>query len=130
MMLHETNMLEVLSQIESFENFFVHGVNLITNTFIKILDRTSAPFLDNYINESFLSGVFPNSLKRATIQPHFKTGSKTDVNNYRPISILPSFGKIIEKNMKTKILDHTEKFKTLGEISLVCAIGDQQLVHS
>ena len=63
----------------------------------------------------FLSGVFPNNLTRATIQPHFKTESKTDVNNYRAISILPSFGKIFEKIMKIEILDYTEKFKVLGE---------------
>ena len=95
MMLHETNVVEVLSQIASLQNSFPHVVDLITNIFMKKFDRTLAPFLVNYINESFLSGVFPNSLKRATIQPHFKTGSKTDVNNYRPISILPSFGKNI-----------------------------------
>ena len=81
MMLHETNVVEVLSQIASLKNSFAHGVDLITNTFIKGSDRTLAPFLVNFINESFSSGVFPNNIKRATIQLHFKTGSKTDVNN-------------------------------------------------
>ena len=82
MMLHETNVVEVLPQIASLKNSFAHGVDLITNTFIKRFDRTLAPFLVNYINKSFLSGVFPNKLKRATIQPHFKTRSKTHVKNY------------------------------------------------
>ena len=62
-----------------------------------------------------MRGVYPNNLKRATIQSHFKTGSKTNVNNYRPISILPSFGKIFEKIMKIKILDYIQKFKILAE---------------
>ena len=114
-MLHETNVVEVLSQIASLKNSFSYGVDLITNTVIKRFDRTLAPFLVNYINESFLSGVFQNSLKRATIQPHFETGSKTDANNYRPISILPSFGKVFEKIMKIKTLNYIEKFKILGE---------------
>ena len=91
MMIQETNVAEVLSQIASLQNSFANGVDLITNTFIKRFDRNLAPFLVNYINKSFLSGVFPNSLKRASIQPHFKTGSKTDANNYRPISTLPYF---------------------------------------
>ena len=82
MMLHETNAVEVLSQLASIKIFFAHGVDLITNIFIKRFNGTLAPFLVNYINEPFLSGAFPNNLKRATIQPHFKTGSKTDVNNY------------------------------------------------
>ena len=60
-----------------------------------------------------MSGVFPNKLKRATIQPHFKTRSKTHVKNYRRISILPSFGKTFEKFIKIKILDYIEKFKIL-----------------
>ena len=63
MMLHETNVVEVLSQKASLQNSFAHGVDLITITFIKRFDRTLAPFLVNYINECFLSGVFPNSLK-------------------------------------------------------------------
>ena len=62
-----------------------------------------------------MSGVFTNSLKRATPKSHFKTGSKSDPNNYRPISILPSFGKIIEKIKKIKIVDYIRKFKFLGE---------------
>ena len=63
-----------------------------------------------------MSGVSPNTLKRATIQPHFKTGSKTDVNNYRPTSILPAFGKIFQNIMKIKNLDSIEIFKVLREI--------------
>ena len=115
MMLHETNVVEVLSKIASLQNSFSHGVDLITITFIKRFDRTLAPFLVKFNYESFLSRVFPNSLKRANIQPHFKTGSKTDANYYRPISILPSFGKMFEKIMKIKILEYIEKFKFLGK---------------
>ena len=112
MMLYETNVVEVLSQVASLQ-FFLHGVDLITNT-NKRFDQILAPFLVNYINEFFLSGVFQNSLKQAIIQPLFKN----DVNNYRPISILLSFGKIFEKIMKIKFIDYIEKFKILGENQL------------
>ena len=66
MMPNETNVVEMLLQTASLKNSFGHGVDLITNTFIKRFDRTLAPFLVNYINESFLIGVFPNNLQRAT----------------------------------------------------------------
>ena len=59
MMLNETNVAEVLSQIASLKNFFAHGADLITNTFIKRFDRTLAPFLVNYINESFFERSVP-----------------------------------------------------------------------
>ena len=50
------------------------------------------------IFNSFLeSGVFPNIWKIARVTSVFKAGSTTDLNNYRPISILSVFSKLIEK---------------------------------
>jgi hypothetical protein len=44
-----------------------------------------------------ISGIFPTRLKYATIKPIFKNGDKKNVANNRPISILPSLSKILEK---------------------------------
>ena len=54
-------------------------------------------FVQTVVNKSLTSGIFPQPWKEAKISPIFKTGSKDDVNNYRPISILPTLSKIIEK---------------------------------
>ena len=55
----------------------------------------------NYIcNRSLFTGVFPDRLKYATIRPLFKKGNKDDINNYRPISILTSFSKLLRKYYK------------------------------
>ena len=48
-------------------------------------------------NSSLESGVFPNIWKIARVTSVFKTGLTTDLNNYRPISILSVFSKLIEK---------------------------------
>jgi hypothetical protein len=76
-----------------------HGHDEITTKILKI----SAPFIStplSYIfNKSMISGIFPTRLKYATIKPIFKNGDKKNVANYRPISILPSFSKILEKIM-------------------------------
>jgi len=42
-------------------------------------------------------GVFPERLKFAEVKPLFKKGDPTDFSNYRPISLLTSFSKVIEK---------------------------------
>ena len=67
--------------------------------------------LAKMINKSFDEGKFPKMLKTARVVPIHKEGSKTDVANYRPISLLSSFSKIYEKLMHKRLLtflDHNE----------------------
>ena len=61
------------------------------------------PQLVYVFNQSFQSGVFPDSWKQATIIPLYKGGNKTDVSNYRPVSLLPLPGKILEKIAHSKL---------------------------
>jgi len=50
----------------------------------------------------FTNGIFPDPLNVAKVVPIYKTGSKPAVENYRPISLLSPFSKVIEKIMKTR----------------------------
>ena len=52
---------------------------------------------------SFLTGVYPNLLQIVKVIPIHKGGSTQDVNNYRPISLLSIFDKIIEKLMHKRL---------------------------
>ena len=56
-------------------------------------------------NQSVQQGKFPHKLKRAKVIPLYKKGAKTDVNNFRPISLLNIFSKIFEKIMKKFLID-------------------------
>ena len=51
------------------------------------------------INGLFTTGTFPDKLKIAKIVPIYKSDDKLLVNNYRPISVLPFFSKILELMM-------------------------------
>ena len=44
-----------------------------------------------------MNGIFPSDWKMAKVTPIFKNGSKSDLNNYRPISVIPTVAKIFEK---------------------------------
>ncbi|KAL5271628.1 hypothetical protein ACHWQZ_G002041 [Mnemiopsis leidyi] len=67
------------------------------------------------INTSFSSGVFPSALKIAKVIPIHKGGSKTEVSNYRPISLLGSMSKVYEKLMHSRVLDFLDKNNSLFE---------------
>ena len=49
------------------------------------------------INQCLKISIFPNQLKKAKIVPIFKSGDDTLFTNYRPISLLPSSSKVVEK---------------------------------
>ena len=41
-------------------------------------------------------GVFPDNLKIAKVTPVYKAGDNSDIGNYRPISVIRCFSKILE----------------------------------
>ena len=64
---------------------------------IKASYNIIAPFLVKLYNISLNSGVFPKIFKISKITPIYKKGNKECIENYRPVSTLPIFGKIFEK---------------------------------
>ena len=54
-------------------------------------------------------GTFPDKLKTAKIIPLHKGGQKSNPSNYRPISLLPQFGKLFEKVIKQRIIDFLDE---------------------
>lgn len=64
--------------------------------------------LTHIINESFSKGAYPDNLKIAKVIPIFKSGDLNDVNNFRPISLLPAFNKIFEKCLSYRLVNYLE----------------------
>jgi hypothetical protein len=52
------------------------------------------------------TGIFPDYLKYSQMKPFFKSGNKDKVNNYRPISLLPSLSKQILHRLIQHFNDH------------------------
>ena len=80
------------------------GADFISN---KLLQQI-APFiitpLHYLINLSLESGYIPRELKLAKVVPIYKDGDKHEFTNYRPISLLSSFSKLIEKIVSRQIV--------------------------
>ena len=62
---------------------------------------------------SLSSGIVPSQLKIANVTPIFKAGDKHDCSNYRPISILPTLAKLLEKVVYIRIFDFISKHDIL-----------------
>ena len=55
---------------------------------LKILSKHVSFQYSEIVNESFLTGVFPDKETIAKVVPHYKSGSQDNPSNYRPISLL------------------------------------------
>lgn len=66
-------------------------------------------------NTSLHTGTFPSQMKTAKVIPLYKTGNKHIFMNYRPVSLLPQFSKILEKLFNNRLEKFIEKHKLLNE---------------
>jgi hypothetical protein len=53
--------------------------------------------LNHIFSESLKQGICPERLKYASVRHIYKTGEKTDISNFRPISLLTTFSKLHKK---------------------------------
>ena len=74
-----------------------NGTFSISNKLFKRFKKPVSAPLTLLINLTFTQGKFPDILKIGKNFPIHKKNCKTDVNNYRPISLLSNISKIIEK---------------------------------
>ncbi len=78
-----------------------------------IIHEVVEPF--SYIcNLSFETSTFPDQMKKAKVTPIFKAGNKREFTNYRPVSLLPQFSKIIEKLFDVRLQKFIDKHNLLN----------------
>ena len=104
---------EILNDILSLNDNKAIGHDDIPAYFLKVSSTVIAPYLQIFINFMFNNGLFPNNCKIAKIAPIYKNGSKEEINNYRPISILTCFSKIIKKMIYNRLMAFFKKHKVL-----------------
>ena len=85
------------------------GYDNIDAYFIRTASHIINPYITYPCFLSFEFGIFPQCLKIAKVIPILKTGSKTEVNNYSPISILSNFSKIFEKFVVARLTNSLKK---------------------
>lgn len=66
------------------------------------------------VNTSIVTGLYPNSWKYPYVIPFHKNGDEEDVNNFRPISLLPIISKILEKIVANQLMSFLESNQLLS----------------
>ena len=73
------------------------------------------PYLAEAFNDIIQCGIFPDSIKVAEVIALYKKADKTNPENYRPISLLPSFSKVIEKIRLKRMTKFCNKYQLLSK---------------
>ena len=75
----------------------------ISPRIFKLFTHIIASLLTTLFNNCLRSGIFADELKIARVIPLYKSGDKSDITNYRPISLLPVLSKIFEKLINSRM---------------------------
>ena len=95
---------EIEDIISSFKISKSTGSFNVPAKFLKLLKPYISRPLAIIFNESIIAfGIFPDKLKYVKVIPIHRTGSPTDPSNYRPISLISIYSKILEKLMFIRI---------------------------
>ena len=97
MFLSPTDREEIKSLIMNLPAKNSSGCDDISNNLLKKLCSSLLSLLEKIFNKSLNEGVFPELMKLADICPLFKSKLENDANNYRPISLLMTISKVLEK---------------------------------
>ena len=92
-----TTEIEIVEIINSLVSKRSSGHDGLSNCMLKKEKYVFARLLKPLINASIEQGRFPAGLKTANVIPIFKKGESSNLNNYRPISLLPVLSKVFEK---------------------------------
>lgn len=79
------------------------GIDNIRARDLLCISAEITPVITHLINACISTSLYPDPLKIGIIRPIHKKGSYSDVNNYRPITILPSIDKIVERYFESEI---------------------------
>lgn len=104
-----TDEFEVGKLIDTLKKDSASGIDNIKPSLVKAIKPQILMPLTYIINLSLSTGIFPDQWKLARVTPIHKNGPKTLPENYRPISLLGTFSKILEKIVNHRLVTFLEK---------------------
>ena len=104
---------EIMRLIEKLPNKRSSGHDGISNILLKELKVELSIILCDIFNESMQEGVFPEMMKLADVVPLYKSKTREEPTNYRPISLLLTLSKLLEKIIYKRTYEFLENNHSL-----------------
>jgi hypothetical protein len=109
------SVVEVRSIIKTIKSKETSGYDGISGKILKQCASTIIkPLTYSICNLSLTTGTFPERCKLAIVRPIYTKGNHTELNNYRPVSLLPTISKVLEKAMPNRLSQHFGSNKLLA----------------
>lgn len=108
-----TNDMEIKNLISAINPSKSPGPDQISPSIVKHSAIHIAPLLTHIFNKSLETGIVPSKLKTSKVIPLFKADNPKVFSNYRPISLLPIFSKILEKLVYNRLTNYIDKYNIL-----------------
>ena len=105
---------EIIGTIKSLKSKNTGGHDGISSKILKHCAHIISNPLTYICNMSLTTGIFPDRCKYAIVRPTHKKGEITEMDNYRPISLLMTCSKILERVMLNRLVQHLEVNKILS----------------
>ena len=109
MFLQPVSESDVINIVNKFKNKNSTDLDGIKMSLVKKIILAIATPLTHIINLSLETGIFPDHMKYAKVIPVHKSGVTNEFNNYRPISILTQFSKVLEKVFYKQLISFLNK---------------------
>ena len=106
--------LFVCNQLSKLKANKATGLDRITARLLKDAAVQITPVLTNLFNRSLLPSTFPSAWKSGKVVPLHKSGDRCNPSNYRPITVLPTVSKILEKAVHTQVYRYLLQHKILS----------------
>ena len=115
MSLELTTEEEIVEIINSLRSGTAAGYDNIPISALKNSVSLISEPIAHIINLSISSGIVPDLMKIARVIPLFKSGDHRYFQNYRPVSVLPIFSKLLERVIFKRITNYIDKSSILSD---------------
>ena len=112
---HPTDSRQVLKLLNKLNKSKGAGLDKLSSRLIRECADLISPYITTIFNCCLTTGIFPDDWKLAKVTPIFKQGDRSDMNNYRPISVISAIAKVFERIIYNQLSSYLSENNILSQ---------------